>query len=129
MKYLEALEHKSALVQASNPDGKRRNVQTVKQGSGKWHKAVKHSQENGKEKFCQKYKNAGRPECLYKNHNTNDGKKGKDNNGKNGRSSHHGSGKNYYENIFALFMEFEKIKKSEKAKKDSKKLQEASRIF
>ena len=126
VKYLETLEHTSDLVQASNLGGKRIKNQEGKNNSNKRHKASK-QQDKGREKYYQICKNAGRPEWLYKNHNTKDCKKGKDDNqGKNGKSCHHSSGKRYQEKIFASFMEFQK---KEKTKKSQKGFQKASRNF
>ena len=124
IKYLATLEHTSALVQASKPDGNKRKKsgqddksKTKKHKSGKKH--------DKKDKFCQICKDAGRPEWLYTNHNTKDCKKKGDNQGKTSKDRYKGSVKKHHEKMFASFLEYEK-RRSKKSKKKSKKHQEAS---
>ena len=122
IKYLEALEHTSALVQASKPDDKRpKPSQDVKKTETK--KTGKFLPK--KEKFCQNCKNAGLPEWLYTNHNTKDCKRKDDNQGKNGKGCHQGYGEKYQQKMFALILEFQK-KSNKKSKERSKKHQESS---
>ena len=73
IKYLETLEHTSALVQASKPDGGKRKKSGQDDKKTKRSKTSKNA--GKKDKFFQNCKDDGRPEWLYTNHNTKDCKK------------------------------------------------------
>ena len=104
IKYLETLEHTSALVQASKPDGGKRKKSGQDDKKTKRNKTSKNS--GKKDKFCQSCKDAGRPEWLYTNHNTKDCKKKGNNQGKASKDRYQGSSKKHNEKMIALFIEY-----------------------